>query len=176
MDSNIKIQFFKTNFGELILGDYQGKLCLCDWRYRSKRKQIDARVQQTLQADFIEESSALHEHVILELQAYFRGERQQFTIPIMMLGSEFQQTVWSALTKIPYGKTISYAALSQRIGDEKAVRAVAAANGANALAIIIPCHRVIASNGDLQGYAGGINTKKKLLDLEGAIHQTYLSF
>ena len=82
------------------------------------------------------------------------------------MGSDFQKRVWQELLKIPYGSTASYLTLSQKLGNEKAIRAVASANGANAISIFIPCHRVIGSDGNLTGYAGGIHTKKKLLELE----------
>ncbi len=83
-----------------------------------------------------------------------------------MVGSEFQEKVWTHLQKIPYGETISYKELSRRMGNEMAIRAVAAANGANAISIIIPCHRIVGSKGELTGYAGGIAAKRKLLKLE----------
>ena len=92
--------------------------------------------------------------------------RKTFDIPLLLLGSTFQKQVWNALLKIPYGTTKSYQELSKIINNEKAVRAVANANGANAIGIIIPCHRIIGSNGKLTGYAGGLDKKKKLLHLE----------
>lgn len=175
MDSCIKTRYFETKFGELILGEYEGKICLCDWRFRAKRELINSRLKTYLKADFVEESTVLHEQLIDELQEYFNGKLKQFKTPIFTVGSDFQQSVWKALLTIPYGKIITYASLSKSLGDEKAIRAVASANGANAIAILIPCHRVIASNGDLQGYAGGLLAKKKLLELEGAFNQTSLS-
>jgi methylated-DNA-[protein]-cysteine S-methyltransferase len=100
------------------------------------------------------------------MDEYFLGERKAFDIPLLMVGTEFQHSVWQGLIQIPYGTTASYLELSRNIGNEKAVRAVATANGANAISILIPCHRIIGSNGDLVGYAGGLATKKKLLELE----------
>jgi methylated-DNA-[protein]-cysteine S-methyltransferase len=104
--------------------------------------------------------------VIRQLQAYFRGELKQFKLPLAMEGTEFQLRVWNALRTIPYGETISYAQLAERIGNPKAVRAVGLANGNNPIPIIVPCHRVIGSDGSLTGFGGGLSTKKKLLDLE----------
>jgi methylated-DNA-[protein]-cysteine S-methyltransferase len=104
--------------------------------------------------------------VIRQLQAYFRGELKQFKLPLAMEGTEFQLRVWNALRLIPYGETISYAQLAERIGNPKAVRAVGLANGNNPIPIIVPCHRVIGSDGSLTGFGGGLSTKKKLLDLE----------
>jgi methylated-DNA-[protein]-cysteine S-methyltransferase len=102
----------------------------------------------------------------MQLKAYFSGTRKIFNIPLLMVGTEFQKSVWEGLIKIPYGTTTSYLELSKNIGNEKAVRAVASANGANAISILIPCHRIIGSDGSLVGYAGGLPAKKKLLTLE----------
>ena len=103
-----------------------------------------------------------------QLDEYFKGERQAFDLPLVMAGSDFQQRVWQELLKIPYGGTISYGELAKRIGQAQAVRAVANANGANALSIFIPCHRVIGSNRSLTGYAGGLAAKQYLLAWEQA--------
>jgi AraC family transcriptional regulator of adaptative response/methylated-DNA-[protein]-cysteine methyltransferase len=106
------------------------------------------------------------ESVKTELAAYFNGSLRQFTTPIHMMGTPFQQSVWKALQNIPYGKTKSYGEQANIIGNASAFRAVANANGANQLAIIIPCHRVINGNGKLGGYGGGINRKQWLLHFE----------
>lgn len=161
------IQTYETGFGNLIIGDFQNQLCLLDWQYRAKREQIDTRVTNVLNAVFVEQETLLHQQVIVQLQEYFNQQRTEFDIPLLFAGSDFQKKVWQQLLKIPYGETISYLSLSKQLGDEKAIRAVASANGANAISIIVPCHRVIGSNGELTGYAGGINAKKKLLSLEG---------
>ena len=102
-----------------------------------------------------------------QLKEYFSGERKCFDLPIDIEGTEFQKKVWDELIKIPFGTTISYKELAVRLGDEKVIRAAASANGANPLPIVIPCHRVIGSNGSLIGYAGGLKIKEKLLTLEG---------
>lgn len=104
-----------------------------------------------------------------ELKEYFDGHRKTFDVPLKLKGTEFQEAVWKELLNIPYGKTISYAQLSIKIGDLKAIRAVGAANGKNKIPVIIPCHRVIGSDGNLTGYAGGMDRKKWLLQHEGAI-------
>lgn len=101
-----------------------------------------------------------------ELIAYFQGSLKQFNVPVHQHGTEFQQRVWSQLLDIPFGKTISYLTLAKRLGDPKAIRAAASTNGKNRIAIIVPCHRVIGSNQDLVGYAGGLWRKKWLLELE----------
>jgi methylated-DNA-[protein]-cysteine S-methyltransferase len=104
--------------------------------------------------------------VIAEVERYFAGELREFHLPLAPQGTPFQQRVWAELVRIPYGTTISYAALAQRIGDPKAVRAVGTANGANPIAIVVPCHRVIGADGTLTGYAGGLDKKRALLELE----------
>ena len=102
-----------------------------------------------------------------QLTEYFSGKRQTFELELAPRGTPFQLAVWNALLAIPYGDTISYAELARRIGKPAAVRAVGAANGANPIPVIIPCHRVIGSNGTLTGYGGGIERKQWLLALEG---------
>ncbi len=106
------------------------------------------------------------ENTIAQLEEYFQGKRKMFDIPLLTIGTGFQKSVWEGLLQIPYSKTASYLQLAKNIGNEKAVRAVASANGANTIGIIIPCHRIIGSNGNLVGYAGGLPAKKKLLDIE----------
>lgn len=108
-------------------------------------------------------------HCIEQLIQYFNGEKRQFELPLHQEGTPFQQSVWSELVQIPFGRTISYIDLACRTGDSKATRAVANANGKNDIAIIVPCHRVIGSKGDLVGYAGGIHRKKWLLQHEARI-------
>jgi methylated-DNA-[protein]-cysteine S-methyltransferase len=108
-----------------------------------------------------------HARVTSQLADYFSGRRRTFDLPLAPKGTPFQLAVWSELQRIPYGETISYAELARRIGKSKAVRAVGAANGANPIPVIIPCHRVIGSSGTLTGYGGGIERKQWLLALEG---------
>jgi methylated-DNA-[protein]-cysteine S-methyltransferase len=104
-----------------------------------------------------------------QLIQYFHGERRQFELPVHQPGTQFQQGVWNELTAIPFGKTISYLDLARKTGDTKATRAVANANGKNNVAIIVPCHRVIGSNRELVGYAGGLWRKKWLLEHEAKV-------
>lgn len=104
-----------------------------------------------------------------QLEAYFTGNLRDFNIPMLVEGTDFQQKVWKELQKIPYGLAISYLELARRLGDEKCIRAAARANGANPIAILIPCHRVIGSDGSLVGYAGGLDMKEFLLRLEGVL-------
>ncbi|MFA0567643.1 methylated-DNA--[protein]-cysteine S-methyltransferase [Vibrio gallaecicus] len=106
---------------------------------------------------------------IRELSQYYSGEKVEFTVPIAAKGTEFQLSVWQALLAIPYGETWSYQQIADFIGNPKAVRAVGLANGKNPVSVIVPCHRVIGKNGKLTGYAGGVERKQKLLELEQAI-------
>lgn len=168
----ICIQYFKSPVGELILGSLGNELCLADWRYRKKREEIDRRIQTELTGEYVVESSELIETAVSQLNEYFENARQNFDIPLLLAGSDFQKTVWNELMKISYGQTSTYLELTKKLGDEKAIRAVASANGANALAIFIPCHRIVGSHGELVGYAGGLQAKKKLLQLEGVKHYT----
>jgi len=115
--------------------------------------------------DWIEDKAPFKE-VIRQLEAYFAGRLQEFDLSLVLDGTEFQQLVWRNLQKIPYGETTSYGQLAKRIGKPEASRAVGLANGSNPIPIIIPCHRVIGSNGDLTGFGGGLPLKKKLLALE----------
>ena len=127
-----------------------------------------------IELSFIEDNaSPLPDNEVLlaaktQLDEYFTSKRKDFTIAIKPKGTEFQQKVWQELLLIPYGTTISYQEVANRLGDPKCIRAAATANGKNPLAIIIPCHRVIGAGGEMTGYAGGIKRKKELLSLEGA--------
>ncbi|WP_299430767.1 methylated-DNA--[protein]-cysteine S-methyltransferase [uncultured Maribacter sp.] len=114
------------------------------------------------------------EDAVYQLNEYFKEERKVFNLTLNPEGTSFQKKVWKALEDIPYGKTISYMDLSKTLGDPKAIRAVAAANGKNPLWIVVPCHRVIGSDGSLTGYAGGLHRKKWLLELESPSKQTSL--
>ena len=165
-DQTIIIQSYPSPAGELIIGSYGGQLCLCDWAKESRRKTIDHRLSKALKAEIREGHSKVIDKTIAELNAYFAGKSSSFDIPVLFVGTDFQKSVWNALLDIPYGETISYGSLAQRLGHPKAVRAVANANGANAISIIVPCHRVIGSNHQLVGYGGGLEAKKILLDIE----------
>ena len=114
------------------------------------------------------------EDAVYQLQEYFDGKREVFDLMLNPDGTEFQKKVWDALLEIPYGKTTTYLELSKKLGDVKAIRAVAAAIGKNSLWIVIPCHRVIGSDGSLTGYAGGLHRKKWLLDHENPVKQQTL--
>lgn len=162
----INVQFYKTKIGELILGAFEGKLCLVDYRYRKMRKTIDNRIKNGLNADFVEQNDKILDKTKQQIEQFLLGKSKVFDLPLLMVGTEFQKSVWLALMKVSYGTTLSYQQLANNINKQNAVRAVASANGANSIAIIIPCHRIIASDGQLVGYAGGLSIKKRLLNLE----------
>lgn len=174
--NSIYIDYFVTPVGELILGSFGDKLCLCDWRYRKMRTEVDARITVGLEATFLLAETPVIARAKAQLTEYFASKRKEFDLPLLMVGTPFQQSVWNALLQIPYGKTETYLQLSERLGNPKAIRAVASANGANAFAIVVPCHRIVGSKGELVGYAGGLPAKRKLLNLEatGAPHQLSL--
>ena len=116
------------------------------------------------------DSNELMKECLAQLDEYFSGKRKNFELPLGQQGSDFQQSVWTHLQTIPFGKTISYMQMSKQMGDVKAIRAIAAANGKNNIAIVVPCHRVIGSDAKLVGYAGGLWRKKWLLEHETKIH------
>ena len=157
--NKIDTQSYKTKYAEFVMGSYNEKLCLLDFKYRKMRGAVDKRIKQGLQAEFVDRDDWVLQAARSQLDEYLAGNRKVFDLPLLLVGSDFQQSVWRALIEVPYGETSSYLQLSQRIGNTKAVRAVASANGANAIAIIVPCHRIIGSNGDLVGYGGGLPLK-----------------
>jgi AraC family transcriptional regulator of adaptative response/methylated-DNA-[protein]-cysteine methyltransferase len=136
----------------------------------SHRRMLDTqldRVRRALTCEFERGESPVFGIVRAQLDEYFAGERREFDIPLHVPGTPFQTRVWNELQKIPSGTTTSYARIAEAIGQPTAVRAVARANGDNRVAIIIPCHRVIGSDGQLVGYGGGLWRKRRLLQLEG---------
>jgi len=162
----INIQYYKTKYAHFILGSFDNKLCLLDFRYRKMRSSVDNRLQKGLKAEFVEQDDPILQETRKQIDEYFNMQRKEFDIPLLTVGSDFQKDVWTMLLKVPYGTTSTYAQLAQAIGNEKAVRAVANANGANAISLVIPCHRIIGSDGTLTGYGGGLALKEKLLKLE----------
>ncbi len=161
-------QTYESPCGTLLLGSFDDKLCLCSWQVKKHRGCVDNRLKRMLHADFETGTSEVIEKAIQQLDEYFAGKRQIFDIPLLFVGTPFQQTVWNELLNIPFGETLSYGEMAKRIGMPKAVRALANANGANSISIFAPCHRVIGSDHSLTGYGGGLSAKQFLLELEGA--------
>lgn len=155
--------------GSLVLGSFEDKLCLCDWLTEKHHNLVIRRLENTLKAECKEKSSATISKAVRQLDEYFAGKRKKFNIPLLLVGSDFQKRVWKELLTIPFGTTISYKEIAQRICKPKAVRTVANAVGANSISIILPCHRVIGSNNSLTGYGGGLEAKQKLLELENSL-------
>lgn len=163
----IKIRRYDSPCGVLMLGSSADRLCLCDWQVEGHCEHVARRLKRMLSAEFEEGLSEVIEKTMGQLDEYFAGRRKMFDVPLLFVGTDFQKTVWRELLNIPFGQTVSYGEMAWRIGMPKAVRAVANANGANAISILAPCHRVIGSDHSLTGYGGGLDTKRKLLQLEG---------
>jgi methylated-DNA-[protein]-cysteine S-methyltransferase len=144
--------------GPLLLAGDQDALHVLAFGVGSRPREIDASWQPDVRG--------VLGPIRKELDQYFAGRLKKFSTPVAFNGTQFQTTVWQELRRIPYGETISYLELAKRIKNPAAVRAVGMANGANPIAIIVPCHRVIGSNGSLTGFGGGLPTKRALLDLE----------
>ena len=150
----IQVQYYQSPYGELIFGSFEGKLCMCDWVNEKRREVIDKRLQKALHADYCTQGSEVIAKAILQLEEYFARKRKAFDIPLLFIGTDFQKSVWQELLNIPYGKTVSYGELSQKL---------------------VPCHRVIGSNHKLVGYAGGLEAKKGLLDLEINLYDRFMN-
>lgn len=162
----ICVQQYHAPCGDLWLGALGDRLCLCNWVLEKHPGRVDRRLQLLLKAVYKEEASKVVREAAAQLDEYFRRERTVFSIPLLLAGTDFQESVWRKLAEVPYGQTVSYGEMAQQLGVPKAVRAVANANGANALSIFLPCHRVVGSNRSLTGYGGGLEAKKFLLELE----------
>lgn len=170
--NQINIQYYKTKYAEFILGSFENKLCMLDFKYRKMRTIVDNRLKKYFEAEFVEQDDEILKETRKQLDEYFDMRRKEFDIPIVTAGTNFQKSVWEALIKVQYGTTSTYLQIAKNINNEKAVRAVASANGANAIGLIIPCHRIIGSNGELTGYGGGLAFKKRLLKLEQNLFAT----
>jgi methylated-DNA-[protein]-cysteine S-methyltransferase len=161
---NIEIAYYKSPLGVLEIRSTGS--AISDVLFVNSWK--GAKINED-ELSFTKPKSSIIKSCFKQLDEYFKGTRKDFTIHTSQVGTEFQQTVWAGLCNIPYGRTISYLELSKRIGNVKAIRAVGTANGNNSICIIVPCHRVIGSNGDLVGYGGDLWRKKWLLEHEGKI-------
>ena len=162
----ICIQYYNSPCGELILASMGNELCLCDWNGMPCAERNLRRIGRYVNEDFRKEISPVIEQTKRQLDDYFAGNRKEFDIQLHTFGTDFQNRVWKALLDIPYGKTRTYMEIAKSIGNAKGVRAMAQAIGANSIDIIVPCHRVIGSNHSLTGFAGGLDKKRFLLELE----------
>ncbi len=157
-----------TPLGDMMAVASDRGLCLLEFIGQSGVSRELAQVQAARGGLAQQGMSPILEQTRAQLAEYFAGQRRDFSVPLDLVGTQFQQRVWQALLAIPYGQTWSYAREATHIGQPTATRAVAAANGANKVSIIVPCHRVIGSNGRLTGYGGGLPRKQALLALEAA--------
>jgi len=155
-----------TPIGEMVAAATKTHLVLFEFSHRHMLPLQLQRLQAAVGDELVAGESPILVQLRRELDEYFRGERREFTVPLYAPGTPFQMKVWQELLRIPVGTTTTYARVASAIGHPSAVRAVARANGDNRIAILIPCHRVIGSDGSLTGYGGGLWRKKKLLDLE----------
>lgn len=164
--NSIHIQYYNSPCGEIVLASMGNELCLCDWNEMPCAERNKHRLVKYMNAVFRVGTSDVLEQTKKQLDEYFAGTRKAFDIPLHPVGTEFQQQVWNALLEIPYGETRSYKDIALSIANLKGIRAVAQAIGANGISILIPCHRVIGSNHSLTGFAGGIEAKRILLEIE----------
>ena len=162
----LNIVRFTSPIGPMVACASKKGLCLLEFTDRRMLETEFKDLRKRLNAVILPGENPHLELVKKEMKEYFEGKRKYFTVPLDTPGTEFRQSVWKVLQNIPYGETRSYKQQAVALGNPKAVRAVASANGHNRIAVIIPCHRVIGSNGGLTGYAGGLHRKKWLLDLE----------
>ncbi len=169
---SVHLSRYESPCGELLLGAVGEKLCLCDWNGMPCVERNKHRLVRLLHVEFTEAPSDIIQRTKQQLDEYFDGERKVFDIPLHPVGTDFQQRVWRALLEIPFGQTRSYKDIALCVGNIKGIRAVAQAIGANGISILIPCHRVIGSNHSLTGFAGGLQAKRTLLEIES----THLPF
>lgn len=156
----------KTPLGPMLAGATEDAVCLLEFIDRPMLPTQLTRIRKRFSETPIPQSNPMIARLSTQLEDYFNGKLQDFDIPLDLRGTPFQESVWNVLLKVPYGQTASYADLARQIGNPGAVRAVARANGDNRMAILIPCHRIIGSDGSLTGYGGGLHRKRFLLELE----------
>lgn len=167
------VRTIATPLGVMIAAATPAGVCLCDF---SDRKHIDKLCQKVYAAvgeQLLPADAPMLAQLEEELHEYYSGVRHSFSVPVAAVGTDFQQRVWHALRGIAYGSTTSYLQLSEQLGDRLAIRAVANANGNNCVALLLPCHRVIGTDGSLTGYGGGLERKKLLLELEARHSQQH---
>ncbi|HMI02999.1 MAG TPA: methylated-DNA--[protein]-cysteine S-methyltransferase [Pedobacter sp.] len=162
----INMTEFSTPLGPMLAGATSEGICLLEFTNRIRLEKEFSELQRLLNATMQPGSNQHLDQLENELSEYFEGKRKSFSVPLHTPGNEFAQTVWKTLLEIPYGKTCSYKEQAEMMNNPKAIRAIASTNGRNRLAIIIPCHRVIGSDGNMTGYAAGIDKKKWLLKFE----------
>lgn len=155
-----------TPIGQMTACATRDGVCLLEFDERPDIEKQIVNLENNLKGKIIPGSNAHLMNLQLQITQYFENKLKKFNLPLVLVGTEFQKSVWEALLLIPFGKTETYLSLTKRLGNVKAIRAVAAANAANKMAIIVPCHRIIGSDGALVGYAGGLWRKDWLLNHE----------
>ncbi len=166
---NITFCFFDSPLGNMIAGATSDGVCFLEWTDRGGIDRIIERVEKRYRLPLVEGDNKHLRLLCRELKKYFGGSLHEFKVPIDITGTSFELLDWEQLLAIPYGETRSYGEIAKALGRSGAQRAVGRANGANYLSIVIPCHRVINSNGKLHGYGGGLWRKKWLLELESGV-------
>lgn len=162
----IFLNYIDAPVGKMRVGASDKGICLFDFDRKSSTHNTLRHIEG-LSGDSLKEGDhPLFNVLKLQIDEYFDGTRKDFDLPLHLIGTDFQVSVWNALLQVPYGETRSYKQQSIVLGNQKAIRAVATANGENSIAIVVPCHRIIGTDGSLTGYAGGLENKKILLDLE----------
>jgi AraC family transcriptional regulator of adaptative response/methylated-DNA-[protein]-cysteine methyltransferase len=164
----VTYRMVQSPIGEFVAGVTPRGCCLFEFRDRGGLERIRARVENRYGMEMVEGNTKLLTTVASQTEEYFLGQRSSFDLPLDLAGTAFEKLVWGHLLRIPYGETRSYGELAAILGKPGASRAVGRANGANCVAVIVPCHRVIEADGNLRGYGGGLWRKRYLLELEKA--------
>jgi AraC family transcriptional regulator of adaptative response/methylated-DNA-[protein]-cysteine methyltransferase len=162
----LRVSLFETPLGLMLAAATERAICQLEFADRRGLEKSYAEMRRRFRLPVVPGSSAVLEQLRSELSEYFRGGRRTFDVPVTMKGTPFQEKVWNELRRVPHGRTASYEAIAKRVGSPSAIRAVARANGTNRLYLLVPCHRVIAKDGSLSGYGGGVWRKRLLLELE----------
>lgn len=168
-DSNLILKFIDSPLGTMVAASNDVGVCLLEFLDDDSIENYVNKASKYFKTNTVIGDNEVLINLERELAEYFAQKRKTFSVPIDLIGTNFQKSVWETLRKISYGETWSYSQQADFLGDRKKVRAVANANSRNRISIIIPCHRVIGNNGSLTGYAGGLWRKQKLLELEGRI-------
>ncbi|WKW46761.1 methylated-DNA--[protein]-cysteine S-methyltransferase [Myroides sp. JBRI-B21084] len=171
---SISVSTYNSPLGTVLIAATCEGICLVEFDSRIHLKKNVLKLATQLNGFFVNNENEYINQLKVELGLYFNQKLQKFTVPLVFSGTPFQQKVFQSLLAIPYGTTTTYKKQAVQLGNVKAIRAVATANGLNKIAIVVPCHRVVGSNGELVGYAGGLNKKQALLQLEGTLNQNQL--
>ena len=168
-EKQLTATYMQTPLGEMLAIFKSNTLCLLEYSDNQRLQKTQCDIEKYFGEKLNFSENYFSEQLQNELNAYFDQKLTYFSVKLMPFGTDFQKKVWQILQTIPYGQIISYKQQSQQYGDNKAIRAIASANGKNPISILIPCHRVIGSNGKLVGYAGGLWRKQKLLEIENVL-------